>query len=333
VSKELILEFSDNDVVPVLFGEYNDHLAYLEKKLEINISDRGNLLRISGNIDSITKAQITLQSLHTRLRSGELQNITHADIDAELRFLTNGQTSSDKKSGKKDKQKNEPQPNGNMVIKTKNKTIVPRSPNQQKYLELMCKHDLVFGLGPAGTGKTYLAVAAGVDMYLRGEVERLIFCRPAVEAGEHLGFLPGDMKEKIDPYLRPIYDALHDMLPWEFLLKKMEAGEIEIAPLAFMRGRTLAHSYVILDEAQNATPSQMKMFLTRMGESSHMVITGDATQSDLPAHMNSGLNEAVAILDGVEDIGFITFEAEDVIRHSLVRKIIRAYDDFTAKKN
>ncbi len=332
MSKELILEFSDNDVVPVLFGEYNDHLAYLEKKLEVNISDRGNLLRITGDIDSITKAQIALQSLHTRLRSGDLQNITHADIDAELRFLTNGQTAADTQSGKKTKKKtpgkNE---NGNTVIKTKNKTIVPRSPNQQEYLELMRQHDLVFGLGPAGTGKTYLAVAAGVDMYLKGEVERLIFCRPAVEAGENLGFLPGDMKEKIDPYLRPIYDALHDMLPWDFLLKKMEAGEIEIAPLAFMRGRTLAHSFVILDEAQNATPSQMKMFLTRMGESSHMVITGDASQSDLPKHINSGLNEAVDVLNGVDDIGFITFEAGDVIRHGLVRKIIRAYDKFNKK--
>ncbi len=332
MSKELILEFSDNDVVPVLFGEYNDHLAYLEKKLEVNISDRGNLLRITGDIDAITKAQIALQSLHTRLRSGDLQNITHADIDAELRFLTNGQTAADTQSGKKTKKK-KPGKNesGNTVIKTKNKTIVPRSPNQQEYLELMRKHDLVFGLGPAGTGKTYLAVAAGVDMYLKGEVERLIFCRPAVEAGENLGFLPGDMKEKIDPYLRPIYDALHDMLPWDFLLKKMEAGEIEIAPLAFMRGRTLAHSFVILDEAQNATPSQMKMFLTRMGEASHMVITGDASQSDLPKHINSGLNEAVDVLNGVDDIGFITFEAGDVIRHGLVRKIIRAYDKFNKK--
>lgn len=328
MSKELILEFSDNDVVPVLFGEYNDHLQYLEKQLQINISDRGNLLRITGNVDAITKAQIALQSLHTRLRSGELRNITHADIDAELRFLSTGAT---KVGGKKPPKQSHEKNEKNIVIKTKNKTIAPRSPNQQSYLEKIRNNDMVFGLGPAGTGKTYLAVAAGVDMYLKGDVERLIFTRPAVEAGEHLGFLPGDMKEKIDPYLRPIYDALHDMLPWDFLMKKMEVGEIEIAPLAFMRGRTLSHSFVILDEAQNATTSQMKMFLTRMGEKSHMVITGDSTQSDLPDKMRSGLDEAIHVLKNVEGIGFTRFDAADVIRHALVRKIVTAYDNHAKK--
>ncbi len=328
MSKELILEFSDNDVVPVLFGEYNDHLQYLEKQLQINISDRGNLLRITGDVDAITKAQIALQSLHTRLRSGELRNITHADIDAELRFLSTGAT---KVGGKKPPKQSHEKNEKNIVIKTKNKTIAPRSPNQQSYLEKIRNNDMVFGLGPAGTGKTYLAVAAGVDMYLKGDVERLIFTRPAVEAGEHLGFLPGDMKEKIDPYLRPIYDALHDMLPWDFLMKKMEVGEIEIAPLAFMRGRTLSHSFVILDEAQNATTSQMKMFLTRMGEKSHMVITGDSTQSDLPDKMRSGLDEAIHVLKNVEGIGFTRFDAADVIRHALVRKIVTAYDNHAKK--
>jgi len=328
LSKELILEFPDNDIVPVLFGEYNDHLSYLEKKLDINISDRGNLLRISGDDEAISKAQIALQSLETRLKSRELQNITRADIDGELRFLSGGVPKTKSKSRTKKPVKSKDKTGGNIVIKTKNKTIAPRSPNQQLYLKNIQKNDMVFGLGPAGTGKTYLAVAAGVDMYLKGEVERLIFCRPAVEAGENLGFLPGDMKEKIDPYLRPIYDALQDMLPWDFLLKKMEIGEIEIAPLAFMRGRTLAHAFVILDEAQNATSAQMKMFLTRMGEASHMVITGDATQSDLPSHMISGLSEAINILKNVDDIGFTTFDGGDVIRHSLVRKIIHAYDDY-----
>ena len=328
MSKELILEFPDNDIVPVLFGEYNDHLSYLEKKLDINISDRGNLLRISGDDEAISKAQIALQSLETRLKSRELQNITRADIDGELRFLSGGVPKTKSKSRTKKPFKSKDKTGGNIVIKTKNKTIAPRSPNQQLYLKNIQKNDMVFGLGPAGTGKTYLAVAAGVDMYLKGEVERLIFCRPAVEAGENLGFLPGDMKEKIDPYLRPIYDALQDMLPWDFLLKKMEIGEIEIAPLAFMRGRTLAHAFVILDEAQNATSAQMKMFLTRMGEASHMVITGDATQSDLPSHMISGLSEAINILKNVDDIGFTTFDGGDVIRHSLVRKIIHAYDDY-----
>ncbi len=328
MSKELILEFPDNDIVPVLFGEYNDHLSYLEKKLNINISDRGNLLRISGDSEAISKAKITLQSLETRLKSRELQNITRADIDGELRFLSGGVPKTKSKSRTEKSVKSKEKTGGNIVIKTKNKTIAPRSPNQQLYLKNIQKHDMVFGLGPAGTGKTYLAVAAGVDMYLKGEVERLIFCRPAVEAGENLGFLPGDMKEKIDPYLRPIYDALQDMLPWDFLLKKMEIGEIEIAPLAFMRGRTLSHAFVILDEAQNATSAQMKMFLTRMGEASHMIITGDATQSDLPSHMISGLSEAINILKNVDDIGFTTFDGGDVIRHSLVRKIIHAYDDY-----
>ncbi len=315
MTKELILEFSDNDLVPFLFGEYNDHLSYLEKKLDIHISDRGNLLRITGNEESIDKAKSVLLSLYNRLEEEERHNITRADIDGELRFLNSGKH-------KEKNQKNSDQ----IVIKTKNKTIVPRSPKQAQYLKLINKHDMVFGLGPAGTGKTYLSVAAGVDMYLQGKVEKLIFTRPAVEAGENLGFLPGDMKEKIDPYLRPIYDALHDMLPWDFLVKKMEIGEIEIAPLAFMRGRTLARSFVILDEAQNTTAAQMKMFLTRMGESSHMVITGDASQTDLPNHVKSGLSEAIDILGNVKDIGFITFDAKDVIRHGLVRKIINAYD-------
>ncbi len=321
MTKEIILEFSDNDLTPLLFGEYNDHLRYLEKKLEIHISDRGNLLRISGHKSAISNAQIILQSLNTRLKDKELNNITHADIDAELRFLNHKGAKPSKSTKKKNGDDNK-----SIVIKTKNKTIVPRSPNQAKYLELINKHDMVFGLGPAGTGKTYLSVAAGIDMYLQGKVEKLIFTRPAVEAGENLGFLPGDMKEKIDPYLRPIYDALHDMLPWDFLVKKMEIGEIEIAPLAFMRGRTLAHSFVILDEAQNTTAAQMKMFLTRMGEASHMIITGDMSQTDLPKHIKSGLNEAVDTLSGVNDIGFITFEGTDVIRHNLVRKIIQAYD-------
>ena len=188
---------------------------------------------------------------------------------------------------------------------------------------------MVFGLGPAGTGKTYLAVAAGVDMFVKGEVERLIFCRPAVEAGENLGFLPGDMREKIDPYLRPVYDALNDMMPQDFMHKKMETGEIEIAPLAFMRGRTLANAFVILDEAQNATGMQTKMFLTRMGEASRMIITGDMSQSDLPKHVKSGLSEAVDVLSGIDEIGFITFTENDVIRHPLVKKIIQAYDKKT----
>lgn len=318
---DISMEFQDNDLVPFLFGEYNAHLSYIEKALNINISDRGNKLRLSGESDSLDKAKIVLNSLYTRLRDKELKEITRADIDAEIRFLNTG--ARDKTRPIADEETTGIK---GQVIKTRNKTIVPRSPNQAIYLDLIRKKDMVFGLGPAGTGKTYLAVAAAVDMYLQGKVERLIFCRPALEAGEKIGFLPGDMKEKIDPYLRPIYDALQDMLPWDFVTKKMESGEIEIAPLAFMRGRTLAHAFVILDEAQNATGAQMKMFLTRMGETSHMVITGDISQSDLPTGMVSGLSEATSYLKNIPEIGFMTFQSADVIRHHLVKKIIDAYD-------
>jgi len=186
--------------------------------------------------------------------------------------------------------------------------------------------EMVFGMGPAGTGKTYLAVAVGVSLYLSGKVERLIFTRPAVEAGESLGFLPGDMQEKVDPYLRPIYDAMHDMLPFDFMMKKMEAGDFEVAPLAFMRGRTLSNAFVILDEAQNTTRTQMKMFLTRMGEASRMVITGDITQTDLPRGQVSGMRDAVDTLSHLDEIGFHHFDSKDVVRHKLVGKIVRAYD-------
>lgn len=212
------------------------------------------------------------------------------------------------------------------TVRTRKKHITPRSPNQAAYLEAMKKNDMVFGFGPAGTGKTYLAVAMAVSMFIEGSVERLIFTRPAVEAGENLGFLPGDMKEKVDPYLRPIYDALHDMLHWDVMMKKMESGDIEIAPLAFMRGRTLSNAFVILDEAQNTTCSQMKMFLTRMGEGSRMVVTGDLTQTDLPRGVMSGLREAYDTLEGVEGISFCHFNRGDVVRHPLVGRIVEAYE-------
>ena len=323
--QEIFLEFKNNHLLPFLFGEHNSHLSYLEKKLNLSIADRGNTLLLSGNEESLNQAKNILLSLYKGLETKDIQDISTADIDAKIRFME----SSDENMGT-DKNK---KTNGNgqseekiAAIKTKKKSIVPRSPNQAKYLDLIRNRDMVFGLGPAGTGKTYLAVAAGVDMYVKGDVERLIFCRPAVEAGENLGFLPGDMREKIDPYLRPVYDALHDMLPQDFMHKKMETGEIEIAPLAFMRGRTLANSFVILDEAQNATGMQTKMFLTRMGEASRMVVTGDMSQSDLPKHVKSGLSEAVDILSGIDEIGFITFTEKDVIRHPLVKKIIQAYD-------
>lgn len=323
MSNDRILEFSNNDLLPSLYGEYNDHLSYIEKKLQINISDRGNVVRITGDKNDVVIAETILLSLYEKLDKKELMNVTHADVDSEIRFA---KTPIDKGGAQTPAKKVEKGGDKSYAIKTKNKLIAPRSPNQREYIKLLNSCDVVFGLGPAGTGKTYISVAAAIDMYLQGKIEKLIFTRPAVEAGENLGFLPGDMKEKIDPYLRPIYDALQDMLPHDFLMKKMEIGEIEIAPLAFMRGRTLAHAFVILDEAQNTTCSQMKMFLTRMGENSRMVITGDASQTDLPKHITSGLHEAIEVLSGVEGIGMMTFDADDVIRNPMVRKIIKAYD-------
>lgn len=316
--QELFLEFKNNTLLPFLFGEHNTHLSHLEKKLNVSIADRGNTLRVAGEEPALRQVENILNALYRKLEKKDMTDISIADIDAQLRFTGpdsggSGHTDGDERRSA-------------LAIRTKKKTIAPRTHNQAAYIEMIRQKDMVFGLGPAGTGKTYLAVAAGVDMFLQGRVERLVFCRPAVEAGENLGFLPGDMKEKIDPYLRPVYDALHDMLPFDFLVKRMETGDIEIAPLAFMRGRTLAHAFVILDEAQNATTMQMKMFLTRMGEASRMVITGDPKQSDLPGHVKSGLNEAVEILSGIDEIGFTRFETKDVVRHPLVGKILKAYD-------
>lgn len=212
------------------------------------------------------------------------------------------------------------------TIMTRRGPIAPRSVGQGQYMDMLARQEMVFGLGPAGTGKTYLAVAQAVAMLQAGQVDRIVLSRPAVEAGERLGFLPGDMKEKIDPYLRPLYDALHDMMPGDQVIRRMGTGEIEVAPLAFMRGRTLAHCFVILDEAQNTTPAQMKMFLTRMGEGTRMVITGDLSQVDLPRGVTSGLREAVETLDGLPGIGMMRFESRDVVRHPLVARIVEAYD-------
>lgn len=318
MSNSRIIDFENNDLLPLLFGEHNVHLGYLERKLGISISDRGGHLTLSGQDEAVNTAESILRALWRKLEKH--QDIGKAEIDAELRFRQNDFSPAPKKEVSP---RLSPQ---DIVIKTRKKTIVPRSPNQARYMQSIIENEMVFGLGPAGTGKTYLAVAIGVSMFLSGEVERLIFCRPAVEAGERLGFLPGDMKEKVDPYLRPIYDALHDMLDAELITKKIESGDIEIAPLAFMRGRTLSNAFVILDEAQNTTCTQMKMFLTRMGESSRMVITGDITQTDLPIGVKSGLRDATELLEGVEGIHFLRFGKEDVIRHPLVSKIVHAYD-------
>lgn len=315
LSKSHTLEFRKNHLLPLLFGEHNAHLNYLEEKLGVQIADRGNQLTLSGDDAAVKAAKSILKTLWKKIEKNH--DVGVAEIDAELRFL---QDKGKKRSKRSAMSKND------LVIKTKKKTIVPRSPNQKAYIEAILDNEMVFGLGPAGTGKTYLAVAVGVSMFLEGKVERLIFARPAVEAGERLGFLPGDMKDKVDPYLRPIYDALHDMMPADFMMNKIESGDIEIAPLAFMRGRTLSNAFVILDEAQNTTKTQMKMILTRLGESSRMVINGDISQTDLPSSVKSGLRDAAEILEGVDDIKFIHFKNDDVIRHNLVSKIVKAYD-------
>ena len=317
MSTTQIIEFGQNDLLPILFGEHNAHLKYIEEKIGVSIADRGNQLTLSGTKREVKTAEAVLDILQGKLDAKH--EIGTAEIDAALRFLENG-------PGKPKVKRTKKLRDDKLAIKTKKKTITPRSPNQADYMQSILDLEMVFGLGPAGTGKTYLAVAVGVSMFLDGTVERLIFCRPAVEAGENLGFLPGDMKDKVDPYLRPIYDALHDMLPYDFMMKKIEDGEIEIAPLAFMRGRTLSNAFVILDEAQNTTCTQMKMLLTRMGESSRMVITGDLSQTDLPVGVKSGLRDATEILEGVKDIHFTHFEQGDVTRHPLVSKIIKAYD-------
>ena len=248
--------------------------------------------------------------------------MTPADIDGAIRFAKHG---NDDKPAANHKQAAEQ--SGQVALSTRKKSLVARTPTQATYIQALRRKEMTFGIGPAGTGKTYIAVAAGVEMFEQNKIDRLVFTRPVVEAGEKLGFLPGDMKEKVDPYLRPIYDALHDFLGTERVEKMLERGEIEIAPLAFMRGRTLSRAYVVLDEAQNTTSAQMKMFLSRMGEDTKMVVTGDPSQTDLPPNQISGLKEALLILRDIDDIAFIEFQNKDVVRHKLVGKILQAYDD------
>lgn len=298
----------------------NEHLRHLESALpSLEFTSRGNEIAINGAADSVAQAKEILTFLWRKIQ--KKQDVTTHEIDAALRFH-NKNDSPDKKTEKTKIMTDE-----KSGFKTyKNKLISPRSPNQAYYINAIKGNDMVFGIGPAGTGKTFLAVAAAVQMFQAGEIERMVFCRPAVEAGENLGFLPGDMLEKIDPYLRPIYDALNEMMPADEVPKKIESGEIEIAPLAFMRGRTLKNAFVVLDEAQNTTAMQMKMFLTRMGEGTRMVITGDPSQIDLPPGTQSGLKEAMSILRDVEEVPFVHFDAKDVVRHKLVTKIIEAYD-------
>ena len=307
--------FPKNALAIALFGSHHAHLTQIEAALDVSVHARGNEVTITGTNASAKQAAKVLDQLYVRLEKGE--EVGPADVDAALRF------SAPDNGGKK-------VPENGITIR--NRTVSPRTPTQANYFAAMDKYELVFADGPAGTGKTYLAVAKAVEMLVRGDVERIILSRPAVEAGEQLGFLPGDMREKVDPYLRPLYDALYDMLPDQQVAKRLESGEIEVAPLAFMRGRTLANAFVILDEAQNTTAVQMKMFLTRLGENSRMLITGDLSQVDLPRGIRSGLRDALDALHHVEGIGFIRFKESDVVRHPLVSRIVNAYGALEGKR-
>lgn len=306
------LEFSDNVLFSQLVGPGDSNIDLLENRFGVTISVRGNHLSVNGSEIDVDYVKNVLQYLYSELMKGK--EIDTSSIDDAARVISASisfqHVSSNEKIG----------------ISTKRKVIFPRSANQGEYLDVMQKKDLVFGIGPAGTGKTYLAVAVGVSLLVKGKVDKIILTRPAVEAGEKLGFLPGDMREKVDPYLRPLYDAMHDMLPADQIERRLTNGEIEIAPLAFMRGRTLSNAFVILDEAQNTTPMQMKMFLTRLGNNARMVITGDLSQIDLLPGVESGLKQAVRILKNIPEIAIVVFDEKDVARHPIVSKIITAYD-------
>ncbi|MEM8790109.1 MAG: PhoH family protein [Pseudomonadota bacterium] len=317
---ETLIEFADNRLLIDLCGQFDKNLTALEQGFGVVIMRRGNLIAVHGPEEARAAAKNALDAIYDRLEHG--RGLEQGDLETLIRV---GHFPADVAAEEPGKQL-DMFPGGRMEIRTKKKTVEPRSATQRTYVAELFQRELVFGIGPAGTGKTYLAVAAAVSMFLDGEVDRIILSRPAVEAGERLGFLPGTEKDKMDPYLRPLYDALHDMLPGKQVDKLMEEKRIEVAPLAFMRGRTLSNSFIVLDEAQNTTTMQMKMFLTRMGERSRMAITGDPSQVDLPRGVTSGLIEALEILRGVKEIGFVRFNADDVVRHPMVARVIRAYD-------
>ncbi|WP_171131619.1 MULTISPECIES: PhoH family protein [unclassified Ruegeria] len=316
---EVLVEFPDNRLLIDLCGEYDRNLAEIERQLSVQIVRRGNQLVVMGEEDAQKQAVEVLQALYTRLEGG--RDVAAADVDRELRM-----GNSEAETGSRDGDQLEMFKGGTVEIKTRKKLVEPRTDAQKAYVQSLFNNELAFGIGPAGTGKTYLAVAVGVSMFIGGHVDRIILSRPAVEAGEKLGYLPGDMKDKVDPYMQPLYDALNDFLPGKQLAKLIEEKRIEIAPLAFMRGRTLANAFVVLDEAQNATTMQMKMFLTRLGEGSRMVITGDRSQVDLPRGVQSGLADAERLLKTIPNISFNYFTSKDVVRHPLVAAIIEAYE-------
>ncbi|MBB5090347.1 phosphate starvation-inducible PhoH-like protein [Pseudochrobactrum saccharolyticum] len=324
----IVLDFDSNRLASALFGQFDENLAYIEQKLGVDVRSKGNQLILRGEATATAQARMALDHLYSLLQKGH--DLSKSDVDGALRMAATA-------TPVRDDQLCLPTLETKTrlsaaQISTRKKTIFARTPTQDAYMRAMERSELVFGTGPAGTGKTYLAVAHAAMLLERGLVERIVLSRPAVEAGERLGFLPGDMKEKVDPYLRPLYDALYDMIPADKVERALAAGVIEIAPLAFMRGRTLAHAAVILDEAQNTTSMQMKMFLTRLGEGSRMIVTGDPSQIDLPTGQKSGLVEALEILGDVENIVTVRFSDKDVVRHPMVAAIVRAYEKRGAAK-
>ncbi|MEP0234761.1 PhoH family protein [Roseibium sp.] len=315
----IVLAFEDNRLIGDLFGQFDQNLALIEQKLGVDAIARGNQVTLKGSQAGCAQARNALEALYQRLQQGH--DINPGDVDGALRMAAAA-----------DAQLPLPtlEPKSRLAfaqVSTRRKTIVARTPTQDAYIRSMDRADLVFGTGPAGTGKTFLAVAYAAALIERGDATRLILSRPAVEAGERLGFLPGDMKEKVDPYLRPLYDALYEMMPPEKVDRGLQSGMIEVAPLAFMRGRTLSNAVVLLDEAQNTTSMQMKMFLTRLGEGSKMIVTGDPSQVDLPPGQTSGLRESLSLLAGVEGVAHVQFTEVDVVRHELVARIVTAYDN------
>ena len=316
---EIKFELFNNTLIQQLVGPQDCHLRLLEKILSVEIGSFGNQITIKGPKDAVEQAKTAIDVLYHKVSKGI--EINEQEVKAAVRLSNEGNNDSASAQDLSD-----------IVLKTKKRHIYPRSATQAAYIQEMLKNELVFGLGPAGTGKTYLAVALAVSMMLEGKIDKIILSRPAVEAGENLGFLPGDLKDKVDPYLRPLYDALYEMLPAEQVDKKIAIGEIEIAPLAFMRGRTLSNAFVILDEAQNTTPMQMKMFLTRLGENSRMVVNGDLSQVDLPRGTISGLRDALETLKNTPGISSVRFNSSDVVRHGLVAKIVKAYEEKSKKE-
>ena len=324
LSSQLELAFEDNRLAAQLYGDFDQNLALIEQRLKITATPRGNHLLLKGPASAVDQGRRVLESLYGMLEEGKTLDI--ANVDTMIRMIETEDSQLTLPTLEKKGKVRMAQ------IATRKATIVARTPAQDAYMRAMDRSELVFGVGPAGTGKTYLAVAHAATLLERGDINRIILSRPAVEAGERLGFLPGDMKEKVDPYLRPLYDALYDMMRPEQVERCITSGVIEVAPLAFMRGRTLANAVVILDEAQNTTSMQMKMFLTRLGENSKMIVTGDPSQVDLPRGEKSGLVEAVALIEGIEGVHVSRFNDKDVVRHALVGRIVRAYDAAGAKQ-